>query len=74
MVNKNDCLMEGYFIEVYKDELKYILKRPCMDIYSAIGVWLSEKYPQYKITSYHYRQETGERFAVGEIYGHKIKR
>ena len=70
MENKNNCLIKDYLIEVYKNDLKYILKRPGMSISSAIGVWLREKYSQYEIISYNYKQETSERFVVGEIYGY----
>lgn len=71
MENKETCLIKDYLIEVYKNDLKYILKRPGMDISSSISIWLKEKYPQYTITSYKYKQETAERFVVGEIYGCK---
>ena len=71
MEGKSKCLVENYLIEVYKNDLKHILKRPEMDISSAIGVWLREKYSQYEITSYRYKQETSERFVIGEIYGYK---
>ena len=71
MENKSKCLIKDYLIEVYKKELRYILKRPGVDISSAISIWLRDRYSRYEITSYKYKQKTSERFVVGEIYGYE---